>query len=453
MSSFPSAQFNTRFDTYRFMVGMFIPPGNPPDFSIKPTNPMIFLSDSVDEISITSEITSPIPTATIQITDRIGAMSNFVGKNNVYCQIMFALHLNPKLEFGGEINETMAINHVFCVDKIDLIRHTLISDTFKIELTSINSLFLSQNISYVCNNLTPIQALKDLASKANINIYVPRELLSVGENGEGKLSFVSHSNSTILESISHVISSGFIITDGPIFCTYDFVKNAIVISSRKAFADSFFFDQNQTSGSKAVRNTGFISTTSNSMFDRILISSLSVINHESIGKLQYLSRKFSNFEFDFDNGYWFKEELTGEQIYKNLSTVENNIVLKNKITPWIPKGTSPENIDTLIYNSDIVKSLVDFKDKLYDINASFFLHSNPVQISTVEGHVRRTPGDPFLITTNFNDESNLSSKMFVGPWTVIRVTHKIVPSGGEYSNDLVLARNEVITSSKLIKNT
>jgi hypothetical protein len=143
---FPTINALTRFGEELEILHFAQYPNNdlsqPADFNV------FVLLDKLQELVITSPLTSPIPYGYLIYQDLHGEFLSMLGSLNIY----FTVEINRYEDGAGSMSQKPALSptdklfHRFYVTKVDILSHELDRDLLRIEFRSLNELLLNQNI-------------------------------------------------------------------------------------------------------------------------------------------------------------------------------------------------------------------------------------------------------------------------------------------------------------------
>jgi hypothetical protein len=416
-----------------------------PDLTQKPNKSIFVVLDRFLELKVTSNITSPIHRGSLTYIDRAGELIDFIGDDNVFITIT----VNRWADMHGPdsaspvFDSGVGFNHIFVVDKFEILEHNLQQDTIKIDFTSINYFLLLQNCVYATSQqLDAITILNGIFGSAlpNSELILPTNYSS---STSKKMSYISTINSSLMDSIEYIINYGFDPNDGPIFLTHDISAGNFILWMQKYWDNDDLHDPSQVS--QSVRYTAYIpSRQKYTQMEQLFCDEITLKNLVTTTSIYNKTKDFTEKTFDFTTGTFIPTPYSQNAIINLLSKKQTNSLYLPKIRTWLPKGIGLKTNASFA----TTRTIANYEELLSSKIKSVLLDNNVLAIKT-NGWPLRTPGDPFLLIGNTAFSMRMSVNMLVGRWTVAQVNHIFRPN--EYKNELVLVRNEKIADKNMIE--
>lgn len=397
----------------------------------------ILIPTKIKSLELISDITDPIPKASIIYEDdQFEQLMNSNGNLNYHCQMSIRL-TDIKLEENIKGKEDIQFSHDFYVDSVEVLERSDEIVVYKIDL--ISSLFFAFDENRPISSYSAKGETMNTVDLLGKLFQYPLSLYNENnKSANNSISFISHANSTRLESLYDILSCNMYKPDSDLILTpFDHMENRNDLWFKSSFENSAT-EMNNIEVDK-YRKVVRINNESLKGFDPFgtEVGNIKTKNFDTNSKVMNTLRETIFHHFDYDTKTYRKIPYTKEFIESSFgpSIVTNGY--SNRATTdlnWFtatPKYTN----ETAIGN--------ETRHWKYFTKIMSSVTKNGTVLINTTGNMYRKPGIDMFLVVDSTSKDFSSLLCLQGRWLLTKVRHIFKPKEETYTNNLLLSRLDI----------
>lgn len=435
-------------DTYIMMVKLIRTVLSPAFDKVTEEETVNLPMDNINQFEILTDITNPLMTATIDVTDgEESYLNGFTGSacNYALIGIKKVDQSNQATASGVQIFD-WTFTHLFIIDDISITGKKEDTINYKMNLTS--SYFWNfNNRKPLSTNAGESQSISNIISNLFNNVGIPlgTKINTVTSDVDSDRHYISAYGQSMMDSYKYLlryINTGTNLVDnGLSMMVYDHMADNYDIWTSASNKDGISSTAPMTDSIRLNVNQNFLDTLVNQNQPKILLA-----NYEKQSNI--IENLYSNKDIKYDyasNTFSSLDTTTKQLIDGAMSSGDVGYQSKFKeLDQYISQV-----VDTQQENYTTASAQWNENDTHYQAVLSA-LTSNNILTINMGGKFDRLVGDPVYIGVDINSDAMSSLQYLIGWWTCLRVRH--IFTSNSYTSNVVVGRFTELTDVDKLKD-